>query len=86
MCALDVELHHYSIIITWACSFWVFFGRLFKPSEPVETLLVSFQRDQAEPLCKNFVVNDGCVIPYVDVLDGKCGYFGDQYSPKSIGY
>lgn len=70
VCALDVEMYDDCVFV----GAWVgldAFRLLVPPFEPFQPLLAALERNEAEPVCEHFVLDDGSILVDEDVFNGE---------------
>lgn len=57
----------------------------YEEGQPSHAFKVSFQGDETQTVCKNFICYDGSIILNIDFFDGEGRDFGKEYTAKGIG-
>lgn len=77
--ALDLELELDRVVVARGLAL------LVPLEEVVEAFLAAGERDQAQAVAKNFVLDHRGVVPHENVLDGQRGDVGDHDTAEGIG-
>ena len=62
----------------------VLLGGLLVPFEPAEAVVRALQRDEAEAVGEDLVLDDGGVVVDEDVFDGEGGDLGEQDAAEGV--
>jgi hypothetical protein len=82
--ALDVESEDNRVVVARGAGALVLLGGLLVPFEPAEAVVCALQRDKAEAVGEDLVLDDGGVVVDEDVFDGKGGDFGEQDAAEGV--